>query len=85
MEAGSKYDTENGLCFVLESMLRQKHWILLLLLWLVVTRTSVTHKINLALEGLGKGESGQKFGVIMKVNLTVHKISLENLSLVDIP
>ena len=57
----------------------------MLLLWLVVTRTFVKHKISPALDGLGEGESGQKFGVIVKVNLPVHTRSLENVSLVDIP
>jgi len=37
----------------------------------VVTRTFVKHKISLALDGLGEGECGQKFGVIVKVNLSV--------------
>jgi hypothetical protein len=46
--------------------------ILLLLLFLVVTRMYATHKIRLAPDGLGEDESGEKFGVIMKVNLSVH-------------
>ena len=65
--------------------IKKKNWILWLLLWLVVTRTSVTHKISLAADGLGEGETGQKFRVIMKVNLSVYTWSLEIASLVDIP
>jgi hypothetical protein len=69
----SKIHTKNVPCFVLESKLRiKKNWIPLLLLWLVVTRTSVKHKICLAPDGLGEDENGEIFGVTMKVNTSVH-------------